>query len=78
MWTRRLLIDLKIINDEPTPLLYDNQSAMRLVKNPEFRRRSKHIDVRYHFIREQQVSQIIKIVFVISADQLADLHETTF
>ena len=73
VWTRRLLMDLNIIHDGPTPLPCDNHSAIRLVKNPEFRRRSKHIDVRYHFIREQQEGQVINIDFVPSADQLADL-----
>ena len=30
----------------------DNQSAVKLEKNPEFHKRTKHIDVRFHFIRE--------------------------
>lgn len=33
-------------------LLVDNQSAIKLTKNDELHKRTKHIDVRYHFIRE--------------------------
>ena len=55
LWLVQLLKDL----DESemcsggVPLLIDNQSAIKLIKNPVFHRRSKHIDVRYHFIREK-------------------------
>lgn len=31
----------------------DNLSAIRLIKNPEFHKRSKHIDIRYHFVKEK-------------------------
>ncbi len=52
IWLRRLLHELGIEQTNPTPLLCDNESAISLTRNPESHKRSKHIDVRYHFIRE--------------------------
>lgn len=73
-WLLRLL---KEIDGEgttgPVELLCDSQSAIRLVKNPEFHQRTKHIDVRYNFIRDQQADGIVNMKFVQSKDQLADV-----
>lgn len=51
----------------------DNQSAIRLVKNPEFHKRTKHIDVRYHFIREKYEAGMFELTYVSSDEQLADI-----
>lgn len=51
----------------------DNQSAMRLIKNPEFHKRSKHIDVRYHFIREMHASKEFVLEYVTTSEQQADV-----
>ena len=42
----------------------DNQGAMALVDNPVHHNRTKHIDIRYHFIREQVQCNCIKIVYL--------------
>lgn len=52
VWLRNLLDDVERRCDGATPLYVDNQSTIKLVKNPEFHKRTKHIDVRYHHIRE--------------------------
>lgn len=51
----------------------DNQSAIRLIKNPEFHKRTKHIDVRYHFIREKYEENVFRLNYVSSDEQLADI-----
>lgn len=51
----------------------DNQSAIKLIRNPEFHKRSKHVDIRYHFLREKYMSKDIDLEFVPSKDQLADI-----
>ena len=53
VWMRNLLNHIGLPQPEPTTLLCDNQSAIRLVKNPEFHRRTKHKYVQFHFIREK-------------------------
>jgi hypothetical protein len=54
------------------PLLCDNESAIKLTNNPVQHARSKHIDVRHHFIRDQQKRDIC-IESVGTEDQLADI-----
>lgn len=51
----------------------DNKSAISLSKNPVFHDRSKHIEIRYHFIRECVENGKIQIEFVLSEEQLADV-----
>ena len=58
-----------------TLLLLDNQSAIKLAKNPVFHKRSKHIAIKYHFIREKVESKEFNFEFVrtlstMAADQL--------
>lgn len=57
----------------PTPLLCDNQSAIRLVRNPELHQRTKHIDVKYHFIRSLQDDGTIDATYVNTEAQLANI-----
>lgn len=46
---------------------------MRLVKNPEFHHRTKHIDIRYKFIREQYESKQLDVNYCNSDMQIADI-----
>lgn len=73
IWFKRLLQE--ITNNECIqPILYiDNQSAIRLVKNAEFHKRTKHIDVRHHFIREKYEDGVFQLQYKETKDQLADI-----
>jgi hypothetical protein len=55
------------------PLLVDNQLVIALSKNPVFHDRSKHIDIRFHFIRECVEEGRIKLDYVPTAKQVVDL-----
>lgn len=57
--------------DEKPEFFMDNQSAIRLVKNPEFHKRTKHIDVNYHFIREKYEEGMFELNYVSTNEQLA-------
>lgn len=72
IWLRRLLKDLGRPQHNATPLLCDNQSAIKLVRNPEYHQRTKHIDVRYHFIRSMQEDNTLNVKYVQTSEQLAD------
>jgi len=50
IWLGRLFAGLQQPSSFPIPLLIDNQSAIAITKNPEFHDRTKHIDIRYHFL----------------------------
>ena len=73
VWLRGLLNDLGYPQRSPTALYCDNQSAIRLVRNPVFHKQSKHIDLKYHIIRAQQAEGHIKITYICTNDQLADV-----
>jgi len=73
MWMRRLMESVGAADDGPTQLRLDNQGSIKLVKNPEFHKRTKHIDVRFHYIREVYSSGHIEIQYVTSSQQLADI-----
>jgi hypothetical protein len=70
---KRLLTELGLQETNPIPLLCDNQSAVRLVRNPDSHQRTKHIDVKYHYIRDQQEGGEINILYVDTNNQLADI-----
>ncbi|GJU45410.1 hypothetical protein Tco_1202676 [Tanacetum coccineum] len=55
------------------PQCCDNKSAIALCCNNVQHSRSKHIDVRYHFIKEQVENGVVKLYFVITEYQLADI-----
>nr|GEX25527.1 retrotransposon protein, putative, unclassified [Tanacetum cinerariifolium] len=56
-----------------TPMYCDNQSAIALCCNNVQHSRSKHINIRYHFIKEQVKNGVIELYFVNTEYQLADL-----
>ena len=55
------------------PLVCDNTSAINLTKNPIQHSRTKHIEIRHHFIREHVSRGDCEILFIESEKQLADL-----
>ncbi|KAG6411307.1 hypothetical protein SASPL_129387 [Salvia splendens] len=73
IWLRSLLSELGWPQKEPTTICVDNKSAIALSKNPVFHNRSKHIDTRYHYIRECIANQEIQVEYVKSQDQVADI-----
>ena len=58
---------------EKVPLYCDNTSAINLTKNPIQHSKTKHIEIRHHFIRDHIEKGDIEIVFVKTENQLADL-----
>lgn len=73
LWMRRLLASLRSPQLAPTPLFCDNQAAVRLIINPVFHQRTKHIDTKYHKTRDAQHAGELSITYIPTADQLADL-----
>ena len=72
MWLRTFGDELGDDISRPTPLCVDNQGSIFLAENPVIDRRSKHVDVRYHFIRKQCELKTVEVFYVSTEDQLAD------
>jgi hypothetical protein len=51
----------------------DNQSCIKLTKNPVFHDRSKHIDMRYHYIRDLVQRKIVKLQYIATSEQGTDI-----
>jgi hypothetical protein len=73
MWIRKLLGELGRPQKEPTELKCDNQSAIAMCKNEGFHACTKHMDIRYHFIREAVENGTIIITYVPSTENIADI-----
>ena len=73
IWMSRLIRELTSNEVSMAKLMVDNQSATTLSKNTGHHNRTKHIDTRYHFIRECVENKKIEISFVRTEDQLADM-----
>ncbi|KAJ4813156.1 polyprotein [Rhynchospora pubera] len=73
LWLRKLLKEMNFARDKPTEIRVDNKSAIELAKNPVHHERSKHIDVRFHFIREHVKDGDVELTHVASRDQVADI-----
>ena len=71
VWLRRLLGKLTGTEAYPPALMVDNQPAIALTKNPVLHDRSKHIDVKFHFLRDCVDGG--QIEFVETGRQLADV-----
>ncbi|WVZ70301.1 hypothetical protein U9M48_018977 [Paspalum notatum var. saurae] len=72
LWMKATLSDFGLRFGK-IPLLVDSTSAISVAKNPVFYSRTKHIDVRFHFLRDHYKKGDIDLVHVVSANQLADI-----
>ena len=72
-WLRRLLTDLKVTNSEPTVVMEDNQGAIAIAKNPTAHARTKHVDIRYHYVREAVQEGVVELRYCPTAQMIADL-----
>lgn len=72
-WIRQLLLDLGYKLSSPTSIFSDNHGAILLSKNPGHHQRTKHIDIRHHFVRQEQEHGIIELKYIPTQDQPADM-----
>ena len=73
IWLKRILEQLHFKRREPIAIFCDNNSAIKLSKNPVLHGRSKHIDVKFHFLRDLTKAGTIELIYCRSEDQLADI-----
>jgi hypothetical protein len=87
VWLNRFNAELNPIKGESStkekalsivPIFCDNESAIKLAKNPMFHWRTKHFDVKVHFVRELQNKEQVNIIHVKSEHKSADIFTKPF
>lgn len=73
IWIRNLLVELGIPMDKPVKIYEDNQSCIKISEEPREHKRMKHVDIRFHFIRECIQNKIIQPVYISTKEQVADI-----
>uniref|UniRef100_A0A6N2MRA1 Integrase catalytic domain-containing protein n=1 Tax=Salix viminalis TaxID=40686 RepID=A0A6N2MRA1_SALVM len=77
LWIKHVLQDLGIDYETSMDLHCDNKAAIEIAHNPVQHDRTKHVEVDWHFIKENLDQKIIQFPFVWSEDQLADILTKT-
>ena len=73
IWIKRILEELGHTSIGCMTIMCDNNSTIKLSKNPVMHGRSKHIDVRFHFLRDLTKEGKIALIHCGSKDQIADI-----
>ena len=73
LWLRKLATDLQLSMEGAILIHADNQSAIKLLRNPISSMRSKHIDVIYHFARERVARKEVKFEYIRTEHMVADM-----
>ena len=72
MWFRNLLSDIGLPRSNATMIHQDNQSTIKLVENPIYHQRTKHIEVRFYAIRDWITDKKLQVRYTKTAEMLAD------
>jgi hypothetical protein len=73
IWLRKMLVGLFGQEMSPTVIHCDNQSCIKLSENLVFHDRSKHIEIRYHFIHDWVQRGVVQLQYISTYDQVADI-----
>ena len=72
IWMRNFCLELYLIDPGPITVPCDNTGAIDLGKNPQFSPRTKHINIRHHFVKENIDNKEIEVNFTSTRDMMAD------
>jgi hypothetical protein len=73
IWLRKLLISLFDLEMRATLILCDNQTCIKMTENHVFHDRSKHIEIRYHYIRDMVQRGALKLQYISTDEQVVDV-----
>ena len=70
---KQTLKDIQVEYDDPIPIYCDNKSTISISKNSVMHSKMKHIPIKYHFLREQVAEKNIRVEYVGTKEQVADI-----
>jgi hypothetical protein len=70
---KQTLTDIQVEYDEPIPIYCDNTSTISISKNPVMHSKTKHIPIKYHFLREKVAEKNIRVEYVGTKEQVEDI-----
>ena len=73
IWIQSFVLEIQQDQSGPIDLLCDNQGAIALAKDNKFHVRTKHINLRHHFIREVVEEEKIKVTYIPTEENVADI-----
>ena len=73
IWLQKLLSDLFYFQMDATCMHCDNQSCVNFSENPVFHDKSKHIEMKYHYIRDMVQRGVVKLQYFVTEEQIADV-----
>ena len=73
VWLRHLLASIRFKHKDATVVDEDNQGTIALTKNPKNHSRTKHIDIKYHFVREAVEKKDVRLVYCPTGKMVADI-----
>src|SRR3982074_2233528 len=73
LWLKQLLNEIGLTQSQPVLIRFDNQGCIALTKNPAYHSRTKHIDIRHHFIRDSVEVGTVQLQYCATDDMVADV-----
>jgi hypothetical protein len=73
IWIRKLLTCLFDLEMDATVIFCDSQSCIKMIENPMFHDKTKHIEIRYHYICDMLQKGVVKLQYVGTDERVADV-----
>jgi hypothetical protein len=75
LWMKQTLTDIQVEYDEPISIYCDNTNTISVSKNSMMHSKTKHIPIKYHFLQEQVAEKNIRVEYVGTKEQVADIFK---
>jgi hypothetical protein len=73
VWLQKLLAGLFDLELEVTCIFFHNQSCIKLSENPMIHDKSKHLEIKYHYVRDMVQKGVVKLQYISIDEQIADV-----
>ena len=73
IWLTKLFFDITGLEVTPMTIYEDNQAAICIAKNNEFHSKTKHMDIKLHFVRNLVKTKRIEVKYLATNDMIADI-----